>query len=133
MFAKPDVSLINRMHQYGRELAVLKRMYQSYALIIERILGRQKPVYQNAMRPNASGNTLRHLVPDSNTTFQLSGESPTSDVSVPAEMQTFGAPLSSPATVRFERLLDRINLFAISEIQECLDEKESLVFLVRHS
>lgn len=50
---------------------------------------------------------------------------------ITSEIQTFGAPLSSAATVRFERLRDRINLYALSEIQECLDEKESLVFLVR--
>ena len=50
-----------------------------------------------------------------------------------SRMQTFGAPLSSAASVRFERLRDRINLLALSEIQECLDEKESLVFLVNWS
>lgn len=46
------------------------------------------------------------------------------------DTKTFGAPLSVAATVRFERLRDRINHYAISEIQECLDEKEALVFLV---
>ena len=46
------------------------------------------------------------------------------------DTKTFGAPLSAAATVRFERLRDRINHYAISEIQECLDEKEALVFLV---
>ena len=44
--------------------------------------------------------------------------------------ETFGAPLSQAAIVRFERLLDRINLYALSEIQECLDEKDALVFMV---
>ncbi len=44
MVTKPEVHLIDQLHQYGRELAVLKRMYQSYALIIERILSRQRPV-----------------------------------------------------------------------------------------
>lgn len=50
---------------------------------------------------------------------------------MPPETQTLGVPLSSTATVRFERLLDRINHLALNEIQECLDEKEALVFLVR--
>lgn len=45
--------------------------------------------------------------------------------------ESLAVPLSSTATVRFERLLDRINHLALNEIQECLDEKESLVFLVR--
>ena len=43
---------------------------------------------------------------------------------------SLGVALASTATVRFARLKDRINLYALSEIQECLDEKESLVFLV---
>ncbi len=45
--------------------------------------------------------------------------------------ESLAVPLSPTATVRFERLLDRINHLALNEIQECLDEKESLVFLVR--
>ena len=49
---------------------------------------------------------------------------------VPYGMDTHGAPLSPAVTVRFERLLDRINLYALPEIQECLDEKDGLVFLV---
>ncbi|KAL6718069.1 hypothetical protein ACLMJK_004154 [Lecanora helva] len=123
MVAKPDVLLIDQLHQYGRELAVLKRMYQSYALIIERILHRQKPVSANAMRLKKGLQAARHPTLSEDTTSQLL------DAEVYDENQAFGAPLSAPATVRFERLLDRINLFAISEIQECLDEKESLVFL----
>ena len=119
MFTKPQVPLIQRLHQYGRELAVLKRMYQSYALIIERILDRQKPLHSNTANPSSkSGRQDEALI--------LEGQ-------VTSKIQTFGAPLSSAATVRFERLRDRINLYALSEIQECLDEKESLVFLVHLS
>jgi hypothetical protein len=35
----------------------------------------------------------------------------------------FGLPLS--AVVRFERLLDRVRLHALTEIEECLKEKDS--------
>ena len=116
MFTKPQVTLIQRLHQYGRELAVLKRMYQSYALIIDRILDRQKPLYSSSGEPSSmSGSHGEAMI--------LEGEGT-------SRVQTFGAPLSSAASVRFERLRDRINLLALSEIQECLDEKESLVFLV---
>ncbi|KAF6234413.1 hypothetical protein HO173_007446 [Letharia columbiana] len=115
MFTKPQVPLIQRLHQYGRELAVLKRMYQSYALIIERILDRQKPLHSSTGDPSS--------VRDNH------GEALISEGQVTSKIQTFGAPLSSAATVRFERLRDRINLYALSEIQECLDEKDSLVFL----
>ena len=116
MFTKPQVPLIQRLHQYGRELAVLKRMYQSYALIIDRILDRQKPLYSS---PG-----------ESSTMSGSHGEAMILEGQVTSQVQTFGVPLSSAASVRFERLRDRINLYALSEIQECLDEKESLVFLV---
>ena len=119
MFTKPDVPLIQKLHQYGRELAVLKRMYESYALIVERILGRPKPLHSSTGDPSSmSGSHDDALKTGGQTT---------------SEIQTFGAPLSSAATVRFERLRDRIKLYALSEIQECLDEKESLVFLVRRT
>lgn len=127
MFEKPQVHLIDRLHQYGRELAVLKRMYQSYALIIDRILARQKPINPTTAVPsNTTGRHTKKLSQESNTATRLRDESPAVD----GDISTLGAPLSSSATVRFERLRDRINLFALSEIQECLDEKESLVFLV---
>ena len=116
MFTKPQVPLIQKLHQYGRELAVLKRMYQSYALIIDRILERQKPLFSSIGDiSNLNGSHNKALTVKEPVTSQV---------------QTFGAPLSSAASVRFERLRDRINLYALSEIQECLDEKESLVFLV---
>ena len=38
--------------------------------------------------------------------------------------------LTSSAGVRFERLLDRIRLYALNEIQDCLAEKESVVLMV---
>lgn len=44
--------------------------------------------------------------------------------------KSYGVSLSPAAVVRFERLRDRIQLYALSEIQDCLDDKESLVFLV---
>lgn len=116
MFTKPQVPLIQKLHQYGRELAVLKRMYQSYALIIDRILDRQKPLHSAIGDPSSAGGSHNEFA-------ILDGQ-------VTSKVQTFSAPLSSAATVRFERLRDRINLYALSEIQECLDEKESLVVMV---
>lgn len=121
MFVKPDVNLINDLHQVGRQLAVLKRMYQSYVLIIERILERQKPVETPiAQRPSQLSERAIQIVHDVSCARE----------ELPLSTQTYGVSLSSAATVRFERLRDRINLLALSEIQECLDEKESLVFLV---
>ncbi len=127
MFSKPQVPLIDQLHQYGRELAVMKRMYQSYAHIIERILARQKPINTGTdVQSDKAGKHMGHMIRDSNTSARLEYQDGYRDVATEA----LAVPLSSTATVRFERLLDRINHLALNEIQECLDEKESLVFLV---
>lgn len=88
-------------------------MYESYALIIERILDRQKPISSSMSRSptelSDQGNNRGELLKDD---------------------QSYGVSLSPAAVVRFERLRDRIKLYALSEIQDCLDDKESLVFLV---
>ncbi|KAL2059641.1 hypothetical protein ABVK25_000934 [Lepraria finkii] len=130
MFQKPHVEIVQQLHQYGRQLAVLKRMYQSYAMIIERILARQKPVSVSSGNPATmrnSGHHTRQLFQETNNTTRLREASVTEDTTAPNP--TLGVPLPAAATVRFERLRDRINHYAISEIQECLDEKEALVFL----
>lgn len=122
MFEKPDISHIDKLHQFGRQLAVLKRIYQSYALVIERILDRQK-------LPDSLAKTTHNHIASHRTQEHEADQARTNGV-VAAEHQTFEVSLASAATVRFERLRDRINLYALSEIQDCLDEKESLVFMV---
>lgn len=112
MSEKPEFRHIQRLHLIGQQLAILKKIYQSYALIIDRILERQKPV-------NMSNSTqlLQEDVGEHTAVFT-------------AQAPAYEVALSSAATVRFERLRDRINLYALGEIQDCLDEKEALVFLV---
>lgn len=106
MFEKPDVGRIEKLHRIGRQLAVLKRMYQSYSIIIDRILERTK-----------TASHLPSAIVEQDTANFIS-------------TSTFGVTLNSNAVVRFERLQDRIRSFALNEIQDCIDEKESLVFLV---
>ena len=123
MFKRADLDHIDRLHHLGRQLAVLKRIYQSYDLIIERILERQKPFDRAvASAPDRAGGVraLIHAKPEEDT------QVPPREV----EAISFGVSLSTAAIVRFERLKDRIRLYALSEIQECLDEKEALVLLV---
>lgn len=123
---RPEVKIIDELHHVGRQLAVLKRMYQSYALIIDRILERQKPVRTLiARKPDQLSD---HTGPVVHAVSLHSADTQT--LEEPLSTQKYGVSLSSAATVRFERLKDRINLYALSEIQECLDEKEALVFLV---
>jgi hypothetical protein len=123
MFEVPEgFGHIDKLHHFGRQLAVLKRIYQSYVLIIERILDRQK------LPDSAAKSTHNHFA--SHSAHENEDQQTLSKGVIAAEHQTFEVPLASAATVRFERLRDRINLYALSEIQDCLDEKESLVFMV---
>lgn len=121
MFVKPEFRLIHSLHHIGRQLAVLKQMYESYAIIIDRILDRQ----------NSGKTALKHRPSGS---IDLEAQSRQLAISTTGEplagSQTLGVSLSPEVVVRFERSRDRIKLYALSEIQACLDEKESLVFLV---
>ena len=45
----------------------------------------------------------------------------------------YGVSISPAAALRFERLQDRISLYALSEIDSCIDEKNSLMSMVRSS
>ena len=128
MFQKAVVRRVQQLHETGRQLAVLKRMYQSYALIIERILSRQKPLGESRQGHEQSSTGKYELEKYSNEAAVGRRQGPSIGDGVD---QAFVAPLTAKAIVKFERLKDRIDLYALSEIQECLDEKDSLVFLVR--
>lgn len=122
MFRKPEVGHIGKLHNTGRQLAVLKRMYQSYAMIIERILVRQKPM-------DALGTSMQSLL-SGHDTQTIKDEPVAPRNGLTAQAKVLGVFLAPASAVRFERLKDRISLYALSEIQDCLDEKDALVFLV---
>ena len=115
MFERARLSKIKQLHQTGHHLAVLKRIYKSYVLIIDRILSRQQP--PGIGQSEESGR-------------RAGGGAGATQVSEQGG-QAYSTPLTPRASVKFERLRDRIELYALSEIDECLEEKESLVFLVR--
>ncbi|KAJ5826927.1 hypothetical protein N7447_003690 [Penicillium robsamsonii] len=129
MLDRPIVDLVNELHWLGRRLAVLKRLYQSYELIMRRLLQRQRMLRDEARSaqpaPITYGATfgdmevldMRQSSVVSNTTYHNPNE------------KSVGVQLSSTAVARFERLVDRINLYCLSEIENCLNEKESLTFL----
>ena len=138
---RPDIDLIEKLHQAGRQLAVLKRIYQSYALIITRILDKQRQSVQyRSLATASSSNAGLQAISSasaqniSNAGAQSANNPNARDTSnfVHTAEETYGVPFSQAVVVRFERLLDRINLYALTEIQECLDEKDALVFLVSH-
>lgn len=127
MLSRPEVDLVHELHRLGRQLAVLRRLYQSYELIMMRILQRQRLLRDEARSnrlPMAMGQSFaENEVGDTRHSTRESFSFSTLDADV-------GVQLSPPAVARFERLLDRIKLYCLSEIESCLTEKENLTFLV---
>lgn len=129
MLNRPVVDLVNELHWLGRRLAVLRRLYQSYELIMTRILQRQRLLRDDArsqQRPISMGNIFSE--PEFSELRQSTMQQ--SQVGLANFNDSVGIQLSSAAVARFERLLDRIKLYCLSEIDACLTEKESLTFLV---
>ncbi|KAJ5198780.1 uncharacterized protein N7498_007897 [Penicillium cinerascens] len=129
MLKQPEVDLVDELHWLGRRLAVLKRLYQSYGLIMRRLLQRQRMLRDELCQvhppPLSYGATFGDIeFPDLRQANLVSNPSQPG-----ANDKPVGVHLSSAAVARFERLADRINLYCLSEIDSCLTEKESLTFV----
>uniref|UniRef100_A0A093VCL7 ADP-ribosylation factor n=1 Tax=Talaromyces marneffei PM1 TaxID=1077442 RepID=A0A093VCL7_TALMA len=128
MLTKPNVDLVDDLHWLGRRLAILKHLYQSYELVITRILQRQRVLRDEAAqirrenRRNTNVSNDLEFPDPAHTSFIMA------DVSRPYDY-TAGVQLTSAAVGRFERLADRIRLYCLSEIETCLTEKETLTFM----
>lgn len=128
MLTRPAVELVDELHWLGRQLAVLKRVYQSYELIMWRLLQRQRLLREEAK--NRPAFTIGNAFMESEF-GDLRQPIQQSNLSLISNYDTqVGVQLSSASVARFERLLDRIKLYCLSEIDACLVEKESLTFLV---
>ncbi|KAL9065662.1 MAG: hypothetical protein Q9157_007401 [Trypethelium eluteriae] len=117
MLLKAELKHIDRLHHIGRQLAVLKRLYQSYESIVDHVLEKQTATMASLANS--------HIV----MTTEESGQVAASQPQVAEEDSLLGVSISSAARVRFVRLKHRIRLYALSEIQDCLDQKEALVFM----
>lgn len=114
MFQAPKLCHIDRLDNIGKELGVLKRHYSSYNRIIDRLLeprGATSASLQNSRvateASQSSLNTIRPLVTEKESML--------------------GVSLSSAVRVRFKRLKDQIDLYALSEVEEYLKQKDSLI------
>lgn len=122
MLVKANLTHVDQLHHIGCQLSVLKRVYQSYELIIARVLKKQEATLASLKNS--------HIVSGVDS---LASSVPNGSPMIPEADSLLGVSLSSAARVRFERLKDRINLYALSEIQECITQKDSLVMMVRIS
>ncbi|CAG8907786.1 unnamed protein product [Penicillium egyptiacum] len=128
MLERPVVDLVNELHWLGRRLAVLKRLYQSYELIMRRLLQRQRMLRDEARSAQPAAISYGATFGDMEF-VDMRQASVVSNSSLHITEKSVGVQLSSTAVARFERLVDRINLYCLSEIENCLNEKESLTFL----
>lgn len=150
MFKSPKLTHIDRLDQIGSQLAVLKRHYNSYIRLIDRVVQPQQAslasLVNTRVASKSSGESLicsgSASVPDHAAISAMNtwtGQ-PTSDpiadggdigeTVVTAAGTLLGVGLSSAARVRFERLRDMISLYALTECEDYLHQKESFVQMV---
>ncbi|KAL5114679.1 hypothetical protein ACEQ8H_007412 [Pleosporales sp. CAS-2024a] len=142
MLVKASLTHIDRLHHIGCQLSLLKRCYQSYILIIERVLKKQEATLASLKNSRVLGGaesfTSIPTIPASYTSpCCTTASAPPSGggggdggaILIPEADSLLGVSLSSAAKVRFERLKDRISLYALSEIEESLSQKDSLVMM----
>ena len=145
MLERAELDYVKKLHRLGRELTVLKRMYQSYYQAINNVLERQKEREMLANGGGGGGGGGNHLLLEEQG-LAMSGHEPRGLSQSPegsaifhhptssymeSKRRTFGPNLTPEAISRFERLRGRIQSYALNEIQDCLDEKESMAFMVR--
>lgn len=131
MFQSANVELIERLHQVGRQLLVLKLMYSSYQLIVRRILQRKRSAKDSVWGAEGSRHPFSHRQSDDPLEdFMAQAAETTYEAMIPEDRVEHKVSLPLSATYRFERLLDRLQLLAQTEIQQCMEEKETLTFMV---
>lgn len=128
MQRNPKLSHISRLHRLARQLATLKRMYETKKIIIDNVLYRQE---NSLSKPHTTTTDMSsHVPPSSIIPTSSSPSSPgwtPGPVGPMGDPNILGVPLSPLAVAKFERLRDRVKLYALGEIDDCLAEKSELV------
>lgn len=126
MQRNPKLSHISRLHRLARQLATLKRMYETKKIIIDNLLYRQ----ENSLSKSHAKVADVGLTPPSSSIIPTSPETPgwaPGPLGPLGDPDILGVPLSPLAVAKFERLRDRVKLYALGEIDDCLAEKSELV------
>lgn len=126
MFRTPKLAHIDRLDTIGRELGVLKRHYESYDRLIDRLLEPQPASAASIQNmrldrddANGSRTSLSTIRPIATPSAAAEGEE--------EKESSLGVSLPTPARVRFTRLRDSIDLYALSEVGEYLAQKDRLI------
>ncbi|PPJ53631.1 hypothetical protein CBER1_00848 [Cercospora berteroae] len=121
MFEQPTLEHIDRLDTIGKELGVLRRHYDAYIRIIDRLLEPQGPTMASLQNSQIVG---------SDDSASVSTIRPRVNGPVVREKESIlGVSLSSAARIRFRRFRDQIDLYALKEVEEYSKQKESLVSL----
>lgn len=121
MFKSAQLSHVHNLHSLGHQLGVLNRVYEGYNLIIERIMNRSQQLNAPSMQMGRSSMSATDSSRETSSVLEQKK----------LQAEGYGVPISAAAALRFERLKDRIALYALSEIRSCLAEKDSLMSMVR--
>lgn len=120
MVEQPTLKHVDRLDRIGNELGVLRRHYDAYLRIIDRLLEPQEHTLASLQNSQVAG------FDDSGSTVTV--RPPMNDESLLREDEsTSGVSLSWAALVRFRRLRDLIDLYALKEVEEYMKQKESLL------
>lgn len=119
MVKQPSLKHIARLDRIGNELGVLRRHYNAYLRIIDRILEPRDPTLASLQNSQVVGSDDS----DSISTVRLRMNA----ILVREKDSMIGVSLSSAALVRFRRLRDLIDIYALKEVEEYTKQKESLV------
>jgi hypothetical protein len=121
---RPQPDQVTTLHHIGRQLQILRRLYDSYDAILDRILEKHARRKQGMEMNYSRAHTMA-------TEMSSDMEEDADDQSV--QTVQYGPVMAADAIYRFQRLKDRIRLYALDEIKSCLEEKDSLVFMVSPS
>lgn len=118
MHKDPQLSHLSQLHRLSRQLAMLKRMYETKKIIVDNILHRQEN----------SASKHRPLTPTSATGWSEADPHDPNQMMAKTmgDSDILGVPLQPLAVARFERLRDRIKLYVLGELEALLAEKAEL-------
>ena len=95
MLVKADLNHVDQLHHIGCQLAVLRRVYHSYSLLIERILERREATMASLKNSR--------VLSTAESMFASMHGSDSPNALLPDLFNTLGVSISSAARVRFEQ------------------------------
>lgn len=135
MMKKADLKHVELLHRLGRQMAVLRRLYLSYQLIVAKVIERhnrrtsRRGLTSSAIDQAASVGDTQPVL-STQPSHSATGTLNTSSLQSASPADEIATYLSASAMDRFERLGDRISLLVLTEIEESINLKDQLLAMV---